>query len=63
MGRPVTRYRYRLSELQHTDPADERFAPKVTVLIENARHHVREEEHDLFPAARTRARRTRPPAT
>jgi hypothetical protein len=41
-----------LSELQHTDPADERFVPKVTVLIENVRHHVREEEHDLFPAVR-----------
>ena len=41
-----------LSELQHTDPTDERFAPKVTVLIENVRHHVHEEEHELFPALR-----------
>jgi hemerythrin-like domain-containing protein len=41
-----------LSELLGMDPADERFVAKVTVLIENVRHHVKEEEHDLFPQLR-----------
>jgi hypothetical protein len=31
---------------------DERFTAKVTVLIENARHHVEEEEQDWFPEVR-----------
>jgi iron-sulfur cluster repair protein YtfE (RIC family) len=39
-----------LSELGGMDPADERFTPaKVTVLIENVRHHVEEEEQAWFP--------------
>jgi hemerythrin superfamily protein len=41
-----------LSELQHLDPDDETFTPKVTVLIENVRHHVEEEEKDWFPEVR-----------
>ena len=41
-----------LSELEKTDPTDERFNAKVTVLIESVRHHVREEEHELFPEVR-----------
>ena len=32
-----------LSELAGMDPEDERFTAKVTVLIENVRHHVEEE--------------------
>src|SRR5215471_6628704 len=40
-----------LSELERTAPDDERFDAKVTVLIENVRHHVREED-DLFPRVR-----------
>ena len=38
-----------LSELDGMDPEAERFEAKVTVLIENVRHHVEEEEGDLFP--------------
>jgi hemerythrin-like domain-containing protein len=41
-----------LSELVGMDPADERFNAKVTVLVENVRHHIRDEEHDLFPVVR-----------
>ena len=41
-----------LSELEGLDPEDERFTAKVTVLIEMVRHHVQEEENDLFPAVR-----------
>ena len=41
-----------LSELEGLDPADERFDAKVTVLIENVRHHVEEEEGEFFPKVR-----------
>ncbi|HET8931694.1 MAG TPA: hemerythrin domain-containing protein [Acidimicrobiales bacterium] len=41
-----------LSELQNTDVSDERFNAKVTVLIENVRHHVTEEEDEYFPKVR-----------
>ena len=41
-----------LSELESMDPTDERFDAKVTVLIENVRHHVEEEETELFPTVR-----------
>ncbi len=41
-----------LSELDGMNPDDERFDAKVTVLIENVRHHVEEEESELFPAVR-----------
>jgi hemerythrin superfamily protein len=41
-----------LSELADMDPAHERFEAKVTVLIENVRHHVEEEESDFFPKVR-----------
>jgi hemerythrin superfamily protein len=41
-----------LSELVDMDPAHERFAAKVTVLMENVRHHVEEEERDLFSKVR-----------
>jgi hemerythrin superfamily protein len=41
-----------LAELEHMDPDDERFDAKVTVLIENVRHHIREEEQELFPRVR-----------
>jgi len=40
-----------LSELGGLDPADETYKAKMTVLIENVRHHV-EEEQDWFPKVR-----------
>ena len=41
-----------LAELEDLPPDHERFVAKVTVLIENVRHHVEEEEDDLFPKVR-----------
>jgi hemerythrin superfamily protein len=41
-----------LSELEKADVEDEQFDAKVTVLIENVRHHVTEEEDDYFPKVR-----------
>jgi hemerythrin superfamily protein len=41
-----------LSELDGMNPTEERFTAKVTVLIENVRHHVKEEEGELFPELR-----------
>ncbi len=41
-----------LAELSSLDPTDERFHPKMVVLMENVRHHVSEEEEDLFPMLR-----------
>jgi hemerythrin-like domain-containing protein len=42
-----------LSELEGMDPEDERFDAKVTVLIENVRHHVQEEESEYFREVRS----------
>jgi hemerythrin-like domain-containing protein len=39
-------------ELSGMKPADERFDAKTTVLIENVRHHMEEEEQDWFPKVR-----------
>jgi hemerythrin superfamily protein len=41
-----------LSELEDMKPDHERFKAKMTVLIESVRHHVEEEESDLFPDVR-----------
>jgi hemerythrin superfamily protein len=41
-----------LSELDDMKPDHERFKAKMTVLIENVRHHVEEEESELFPQVR-----------
>ena len=38
--------------LLHLDPSHERFTPKVTVLMESVRHHVEEEEQEMFPEVR-----------
>ena len=39
-------------ELANMKPGDERFRAKTTVLIENVRHHIEEEETDWFPKVR-----------
>ena len=39
-------------ELSAMKPADERFTAKATVLIENVRHHIEEEETEWFPEVR-----------
>jgi hemerythrin superfamily protein len=41
-----------LSELAGLDPSEETYDAKVTVLIENVRHHAEEEEQDWFPQVR-----------
>ena len=41
-----------LSELEDMDPRHERFDAKTTVLIENVRHHIEEEEQEWFPKVR-----------
>ncbi|MFF7211796.1 hemerythrin domain-containing protein [Streptomyces sp. NPDC008238] len=48
-----------LSELKDLDPHDERFTAKMTVLMENVRHHVEEEEQDWFPEVRKAMGRNR----
>ncbi len=40
-------------ELAQMSPDDERFTAKTTVLIENVRHHIDEEEQEWFPQVRT----------
>ena len=47
-----------LSELDGLDARNERFDAKVTVLIENVRHHVKEEQDDYFPMVRNALSRT-----
>jgi hemerythrin superfamily protein len=47
-----------LSELDGMSPDAERFEAKFTVLKENVRHHVEEEESDLFPQVRRALTRT-----
>jgi hemerythrin-like domain-containing protein len=42
-----------LSELEGMGPEEERFDAKVTVLIENVRHHIREEESEYFREVRS----------
>jgi len=44
--------KWTLSELDDMKPGDERFKAKMTVLMENVRHHVKEEETELFPEVR-----------
>jgi hemerythrin superfamily protein len=44
--------KWTLSELEKMSPDAERFDAKVSVLIENVRHHIEEEEGELFPKIR-----------
>jgi hemerythrin superfamily protein len=44
--------KWTLSELEKLAPAAERFDAKMKVLIESVRHHVEEEENELFPEVR-----------
>ena len=41
-----------LRELESMPSTDERYKAKVTVLTESVRHHVEEEEKELFPDVR-----------
>jgi hemerythrin-like domain-containing protein len=45
-------------ELSAMQPEDERFTAKATVLIENVRHHIEEEEDEWFPKVREALGRT-----
>ncbi len=51
--------KWTLSELDGMDPAAERFDAKVKVLMESVRHHVKEEERELFPTVSKTFGRTR----
>lgn len=42
-----------LEELRRLSTENERWRPKLIVIKENIRHHVREEENDLFPKVKT----------
>jgi len=44
--------KWTLSELANMDPSAERYDAKVTVLMESVRHHVEEEESEMFPEVR-----------
>jgi hemerythrin superfamily protein len=46
-----------LAELETMDPTDEYFDAKVTVVIDNVRHHAEEEEGEMFPKVRAAMRR------
>jgi iron-sulfur cluster repair protein YtfE (RIC family) len=41
-----------IADLLATDPSDENFDAKVTVLKEQIEHHVKEEEGELFPKSK-----------
>src|SRR3954447_17728000 len=45
-------------ELSTMKPDDERLTAKTTVLIENVRHHIKEEEDEWFPQVRQALSRT-----
>jgi hemerythrin-like domain-containing protein len=41
-----------LAKLEKLDPKDETYKAKLTVLTEQVKHHIKEEESSLFPMAR-----------
>lgn len=40
-----------IGELKKMKPSDDRYDAKFTVLAENVKHHIKEEESDMFPKA------------
>lgn len=48
-----------VSELRQLSSDDEDYQAKATVLMENVRHHVREEEDEMFPVVRSALGRKR----
>ena len=40
-----------IGELKKMKPSDDRYDAKFTVLAENVRHHIKEEESEMFPKA------------
>jgi hemerythrin superfamily protein len=51
--------KWTLEELSEITPDDERYDAKVTVMMEQVRHHVEEEETDWFPKVRKALPRAR----
>jgi hemerythrin superfamily protein len=51
--------KWTLEELASIDVDDERYDAKVTVMMEQVRHHVEEEETDWFPKVRDKMPRAR----
>ena len=41
-----------MGEIRAMSPTDDQWEPKAVVLIENVRHHIEEEEGELFPKLR-----------
>jgi hypothetical protein len=41
-----------ISEIEHSDPDDELYDARVSVLCEYVKHHVKEEQNELFPMVR-----------
>ena len=40
-----------MEDMQALDPGDEQYTAKFTVLMESVRHHIAEEEGEMFPRA------------
>ena len=38
-----------MEDMRALDPSDEQYEAKFTVLMENVRHHIEEEEDEMFP--------------
>jgi hemerythrin superfamily protein len=41
-----------IEDIQATDSGDESYKPKITTLSELIDHHVKEEEHEMFPSVK-----------
>jgi hemerythrin superfamily protein len=41
-----------LADLERMSPNDERFDAKMSVMMESVRHHVKEEQNEMFPKVR-----------